>query len=115
MKLNLLGENEKQIDNEDKIEKEKENESEKTIKILVNIVEKEAEPKEEFPLSHILSKKAEDQNKNINNVTPSDDTNDNDKKEKDEESEDKIKNDIKELVRSKMKDLETNIIQDIYQ
>jgi len=93
----------------------KEYESEKTIKILVNIVEKEAEPKEEFPLSHILSKKAEDQNKNINNVTPSDDTNDNDKKEKDEESEDKIKNDIKELVRSKMKDLETNIIQDIYQ
>ena len=81
-------------------------ENEKTIKILVNILEKE-ETIEEVAISHIFSEKKFNEEETINLNLEVDD-------KKNEEPEDKIKNDIKELVRNKMKDLEDNIVQDIY-
>jgi len=102
----------REITNQDDFElMSKEYETEKTIKILVNIVDKESE---EIPLSKIVTKDEKDENNKINLITPKYDLN-NKKEEKEEEHEDKIKNDIKELVQSKMKDLEKNLIQDIYQ
>ena len=92
----------------------KEYETEKTIKILVNIVDKEVQETEEIPLSKIVTKDESHEKNKINLITPINDL-DNKKEEKEGESEDKIKNDIKELVQSKMKDLEKNLIQDIYQ
>ena len=91
----------------------KEYKSEKTTKILVNIVEKDSDDQllEDIPISHI---KLSENKINLNIATPTGDTKEN-KEEESEESNDKIKNDIKELVRNKMKDLENNIIQDIYQ
>jgi hypothetical protein len=93
----------------------KEYETEKTIKILVNIVDKEGEEKEEIPLSKIVTKDESDENNKINLITPIHDLNNKKEKKEEEEPDDKIKNDIKELVQSKMKDLEKNLIQDIYQ
>ena len=105
----------REITNKDDFElMSKEYQTEKTIKILVNIVDKEGEEKEEIPLSKIVTKDESEENNKINLITPLFDLN-NKKEGKEEESEDKIKNDIKELVQSKMKDLEKNLIQDIYQ
>ena len=83
-------------------------ENEKTIKILVNIIKKEE--LEEIPLSHVFSQnKLNEESINIS-ITPNLENNE----KIEDEPEDKIKKDIQELVRSKMKDLENNIIQDIY-
>ena len=85
--------------------------NEKTIKILVNIIDKE-DIAEEIPLSHVFPKNSLNEESLNISITPNIELNI--KKDEEEEPEDKIKNDIKELVRNKMKDLEDNIVQDIY-
>ena len=98
----------KEIKNQEDFElMSKFNENQKTIKILVNILDKE-ESVEEVPISRIFSEKKINEEESINLHLDIDD-------KQHEESDDKIKNDIKELVRNKMKDLEDNIVQDIYQ
>ena len=85
-------------------------EEEKTIKILVNIIDKEETSIEEIPISNVYSNnKLNEESINIS-ITPNLERNE----KNEDEPEDKIKKDIQELVRSKMKDLEDNIIQDIY-
>ena len=85
-------------------------ENEKTIKLLVNIVEKE-ETIEEVGISHVFSKnKLNEESINLS-IFPNLEIND---KKDDNDPDEKIKNDIKELVRNKMKDLENNIVLDIY-
>lgn len=81
-------------------------ENEKTIKILVNILEKKKLLKKSQYRIYFQKKKFNEE-ETINLNLEVDD-------KKNEEPEDKIKNDIKELVRNKMKDLEDNIVQDIY-
>ena len=85
-------------------------EEEKTVKILVNVVDKEETLLEEIPISHVYSNnKLNEESINIS-ITPNPENN----KKNEDEPEDNIKKDIQELVKSKMKDLENNIIQDIY-
>ena len=82
----------------------------KTVKILVNIVDKEVTLMEEIPISHIYSNnKLNEESINIS-IAPNLENN----VKNEDEPEDKIKKDIQELVKSKMKDLENNLIQDIY-
>lgn len=87
----------------------KEYENEKTIKISVNIIDKPIEISEQIFSSDNLSIKKSDEeaiNSNINlNLDEI----------KIEEQEDKMKREIKEIVNNKMKDLEENIAQDIFQ
>lgn len=80
--------------------------SDKPTKILVNIVDKELE---EMPLSisHAFSHAQLDEESINITINPIDN-------KEEEDSNDKIKKDIKEMVRNKMKALEENIIQDIY-
>ena len=82
--------------------------NEKTTKILVNIIEKE-EHSEEIPiLSKVFSKNMLNEESINLSISP------NLEEKTDKEPEDKLKNDIKELVKKKMKDLENNIVQDLY-
>lgn len=85
-------------------------ENEKIIKILVNIIEKEETAMDEIRLSHVFSQnKLNEESINLS-ISPNLEINE----KNEEEDEDAIKKDIKELVRNKMKDLENNIVQDIY-
>jgi len=84
-------------------------ENEKTIKILVNIIKKEEELlMDEIPLSQVFSQ--DKLNEETINISINFEKNE----KNEDEPEDKIKKDIKELVRSKMQNLENNIIEDIY-
>ena len=85
--------------------------NEKVTKILVNIIDKE-DIMEEIPISHVFAKNSLNEESMNISITPNIELNI--KKDDEEQPEDKIKNDIKELVRNKMKDLEDNIVQDIY-
>ena len=99
---------EKEIRNQKDFESMSKNyEKEKTTKILVNIIDKE-ETIEEMPiLSNVFSKNMLNEESINLSIFPNEE-------KADIEAEDKIKNDIKELVKKKMKDLENNIVQDIY-
>ena len=79
--------------------------SDKPTKILVNIVDKEIE---DIPtISHVFSHNNLDEESINLTINPLE-------VKEDEDSDDKIKKDIKQMVRNKMKALEDDIIQDIY-
>ena len=83
-------------------------EKEKTTKILVNIIEKEELPDEIPIISNVFSKNMLNEESINLSIFP------NLEEKTDSEPEDKLKNDIKKLDKKKMKDLENNIVQDIY-
>ena len=89
--------------------------NEKIVKLLVNIVEKEKEESfGEIAISHVFSKnKLNEESINLS-ISPNLDINEINEKKDEEDPDEKIKNDIKTLVRNKMKDLENNIVLDIY-
>jgi hypothetical protein len=87
----------------------KEYENEKVIKITVNILDKPVEISENIlSLSNVSPKKSEEEIISINNNIELDEI-------KIEEPEDKMKREIQEIVNNKMKNLEENIAQDIFQ
>ena len=90
-------------------------EKEKILKLLVNIVEKEKEePFGEIAISHVFSKnKLEEESLNLS-ISPNLEINNINEKKDEEDPDEKIKNDIRTLVKNKMKDLENNIVLDIY-
>ena len=88
----------------------KEFQNEKVIKITVNVVEKPSDfPEHTLSLSNESQKKLEEE---IINLYTNEESNINIKFE---EPEDKMKREIKEIVNNKMKNLEENIAQDIFQ
>ena len=86
----------------------KDYENEKIIKITVNVIDKPSESTENIlSLSNVSQKKSEEAI-SINNNIELDEI-------KIEEPEDKMKREIQEIVNDKMKNLEENIAQDIFQ
>ena len=86
----------------------KDYENEKIIKITVNVIDKPSELTENIlSLSNVSQKKSEEAI-SINNNIELDEI-------KIEEPEDKMKREIQEIVNDKMKNLEENIAQDIFQ
>lgn len=83
-------------------------ENQKTIKISVNVIDKEVEPSENiFAMSDIAQVNPEQEIISFNKTAESNEIK--------EEADDKMKREIQEIVNNKMKDLQENIAQDIFQ
>ena len=100
----------KEIRNQDDFDlMNKEYENEKLTKISINVIDKPIEISENnLSLSNVSQKKSDEEAISINNNIILDEI-------KIEEPEDKMKREIQEIVNNKMKTLEENIAQDIFQ